>query len=70
MPDIQQQFEPLGSYMMSHQEYNDKWACTLIANGKSGFSGDKDDNRNAEEVNKDNTTPRDGRSQQYNDSTP
>jgi hypothetical protein len=35
MPDIQQQFEPLGSYTMSHQEYNDKWGCTSTTNNKS-----------------------------------
>jgi hypothetical protein len=55
---------------MSHQEYNDKWGCTLIANDESGFSSGEDDKRNSEEVNKDNTMPRDGQSQQYNDSTP
>jgi hypothetical protein len=70
MPDIQQQFEPLGSYIISHQEYNDKWGCTLTANNKSQFSGGKDDKQDSEEVNKDNTTPRDGQSQEYNDSTP
>ena len=70
MPDIQQQFEPLGSHSVSHQEYNDKWGCTLTANNKSQFSGVKDDKHDSEEVNKDNTMPRDGRLQQYNNSTP
>jgi hypothetical protein len=65
-----QQFKPLGSYTMSHQEYNDKWGCTLTANNESQFSSGKDDEYNLEEVSKDNTMPRDGRSQQYNDSTP
>jgi hypothetical protein len=60
MPDIQQQFEPLGSYTMSHQEYNDKWGCTLTANNKSRFSGGKHDEHVLKEVNKDNMTPRDG----------
>ncbi len=69
MPDIQQQFKPLGSYTMSHQEYDDKWGCTLTANDESQFSDGKDDKCNSEEVNKDNTMPRDGQSQQYNDST-
>jgi hypothetical protein len=55
---------------MSHQEYNDKWGCTLTANNKSQFSGVKDDKHDSEEVNKDNTMPRDGRLQQYNNSTP
>jgi hypothetical protein len=70
MPDIQQQFEPPGSYTMSHQEYNDKWGCTLTANNKSQFSGGGNDEHDSKEVNKDNTMPRDGRLQQYNDSTP
>ena len=35
MPNIQQQFESIGSYTLSHQEYNDKWGCTLTANNKS-----------------------------------
>jgi hypothetical protein len=35
MPDRQQQIEPLGSYTMSHQGYNDKWGCTLTTNNKS-----------------------------------
>jgi hypothetical protein len=35
MPDIQQQIEPLGSYKMSHQGYNEKWGCTLTANNES-----------------------------------
>jgi hypothetical protein len=55
--------------MMSHQEYNDKWGCTLTANDKSVFSGGEDDKLNSEEVNKDNMTSRDGQSQQYNNST-
>jgi hypothetical protein len=70
MPDIQQQIEPLGSYTMSRQEYNDEWGCTLTANNKSRFSGPKDDRRTLEEVNKDNMAPRDGGLQQYKDSTP
>jgi hypothetical protein len=44
---------------MSHQEYNDKWGCTLTANDKSGFSGGEDDEHNLEEVNENNTMPRD-----------
>jgi hypothetical protein len=70
MPDIQQQFKPLGSYTMSHQDYNDKWRCTSIANNESQFSGGEDDECNSEEVNKDNTMPRDGQVQEYNNSTP
>jgi hypothetical protein len=35
MTGIQQQFEPLRSYTMSHQGYNDKWGCTSTANNKS-----------------------------------
>jgi hypothetical protein len=35
MPDIQCQFKPLGSFTMSHQEYNDKWGCTSTADNKS-----------------------------------
>jgi hypothetical protein len=42
----------------------------LTANDESRFSGGEDDKRNSEEVNKDNTMPRDGQSQQYNKSTP
>ncbi len=70
MLDIQQQFKPLGSYTMSHQEHNDEWGCTSTANDKSQFSGGKHDERISKEVNKDNTTPRGGWSQQYNNSTP
>jgi hypothetical protein len=54
---------------MSHQDNDNEWGCTSIANDKSRFSGVKDDERIAE-VNEDNTAPRDGQSQQYNDSTP
>ncbi len=60
MPDIQQQIEPLPSYTMNHQEYDDKQGCTLTANNESQFSGGKDEERDLEEVNKDNTMPRDG----------
>jgi hypothetical protein len=70
MPDIQQQIEPLGSYTMSHQGYNDKWGCTLTANNKSWFNGGEDDKRILEEVNEDSTMSRDGWLQQYNNSTP
>jgi ubiquitin C-terminal hydrolase len=42
----------------------------LIANDEIHFSGGKDDKRVLEEENKDNMAPRDGRSQQYNTSTP
>jgi hypothetical protein len=35
MPDIQQQIEPLGSYTMIHQEYDDKWGCTSTTNDES-----------------------------------
>ncbi len=35
MPDRQQQIEPLGSYTMSHQGYDDEWGCTSTANNKS-----------------------------------
>ncbi len=70
MPDIQWQIKPLGSYTMSHQGYNDQWGCTLTANNKNWFSGGKDDKCNSKEVNKDNTLPKDGQSQQYNHSTP
>jgi hypothetical protein len=55
---------------MSCQEKNDKWGCTLPTNNKSQFSSGGNDERNSKEVNKDNTMPRDGRLQQYNDSTP
>ncbi len=48
MPDIQQQFEPIGSYTMSHQEYNDKWGCTSTANNESQLSGGKDEEHNLE----------------------
>ncbi len=67
---IIEHFKPLGSYTMSHQEYNDEWGCTSTANNESQFCGGKDDKRNLEEVNKDYTMPRDGGLQQYNDSTP
>jgi hypothetical protein len=60
MPDGQQQIKPLGSYTMSPQGYHDEWGCTLTANNKLQLSGGKDDIRNLEEENKDNTTPRDG----------
>jgi hypothetical protein len=70
MPDIQGQFKPLGSYAISHQEYNDKWGCTSTANNESLFSGGKNDERHSEEVNEDNMMLRDGRLQQYIDSTP
>jgi hypothetical protein len=70
MPDIQWQFEPLGSYTMNRQEYNDKWGCTLTTNDESWFSGGGNDGCNLKEIKEDNTTPRDGQSQQYNDSTP
>jgi hypothetical protein len=50
MLDRQQQIEPLGSYTMSHQGYNDKWGCTSTANDESQFSGGKDDKCVLEEV--------------------
>ncbi len=55
---------------MSHQDNNDKWGCTSTANNKIQFCGVKDDKHIADKVNKDNTMPRNGRTQQYNDSTP
>jgi hypothetical protein len=62
--------EPLGSYTMSPQGYDDKWGCTLTANDKIQFSGGKDDECNLKEENKDNMMPRDEQLQQYNTSTP
>jgi hypothetical protein len=70
MPERQQQIKPLGSYTVSPQGYDDKWGCTLTANDKIQFSGGKDDEHVLEEENKENMMPRDGRSQQYNASTP
>ncbi len=70
MQDMQQPIEFLGSYTMSHQDNNKEWGCTLTVNDKSRFSGGKDDKRVSDKVNKDNTMPKDGRLQQYNDSTP
>jgi hypothetical protein len=55
---------------MSHQDKDNKWGYTLTANHKSPFSGGKDDERVLDKVNKDNTMPKDRRSQQYNNSTP
>jgi hypothetical protein len=79
-PERQQQIEPLGSYMMSHQGYDEEWGCTLTANDEDQFSSGKDDEGILEQENKDNnewdernklnTMPRDGRLQQYNASTP
>jgi hypothetical protein len=43
MPERQRQIEPLGSYTMSHQGYNEEWGCTLTANNKDQFSGGDDD---------------------------
>jgi hypothetical protein len=54
---------------MSHQDNDKEWGCTLTANNKSQFSSGKDDKRILDKVNKDNTTPKDGQLQQYNDST-
>ncbi len=70
MPDMQRPIKFLGSYTMSHQDNDDGWGCTSTANIKSQFSGVKDDKCIADKVNKDNTTTRDGQSQQYKDSTP
>jgi hypothetical protein len=70
MPDMQQPIEFLGSYTMSHQDNDNKWGCTSTSNNESQFSGVKDDKHIADKVNKDNTMPRDGQSQQNNDSTP
>jgi hypothetical protein len=56
--------------MMSHQDNHNKWGCTSTTNNKSQFSGGKDDERVSDKVNKDNTMPKDGQSQQYNNSTP
>ncbi len=70
MQDMQLPIKFLGSYMMSHQDNNNKWGCTSTANNESRFSGGKDDECVSDKVNKDNTTPKDGRSQQYNNSTP
>jgi hypothetical protein len=76
----QQQIEPLESYMMSHQGYNEEWGCTSTANNEVQFSGNEDDKVVLEEENEDdnkqnernklNTMPRNGRLQQYNASTP
>jgi hypothetical protein len=60
MPDMQQPIEPLGSYTMSHQDYNNKWGCTLTTNNESQFSGGEHDERVLEKANKDNVMPRDG----------
>ncbi len=49
---------------------DNEWGCTSTANNKSWFSGGKDDKRILDKVNKDNTMPKDGWLQQYNDSTP
>jgi hypothetical protein len=70
MPNMQQPIKFLGSYTMSNQDNDDEWGCTSTANNKSRFRGVKDDEPVADKVNKDNTMPRDGRSQQYNNSTP
>jgi hypothetical protein len=56
--------------MMSHQDNNNKWGCTLTANNESRFSSVEDDRCVADKVNKDNRMPRDGQLQQYNNSTP
>ncbi len=61
--DMQQPIKFLGSYTMSHQDNDDEWGCTSTANNKSQFSGVEDDKRIADKLNKDNTMPRDGRSQ-------
>jgi hypothetical protein len=55
---------------MSHQDNDDEWNCTLTANEESQFSGGKDDKCISDKVNKDNMMPKDGRLQQYNNSTP
>jgi hypothetical protein len=55
---------------MSHQDNDNEWGCTSTANNESRFSGVEDNKRVADKVNKDYTMPRDGQSQQYNDSTP
>jgi hypothetical protein len=70
MPDMQQPIEFLGSYTMSHQDNNNEWGCTSTANNESRFSGVEDDERIGDKVNKDDTMPKDGQSQQYNNSTP
>jgi hypothetical protein len=56
--------------MMSHQDNNNKWGCTSTTNNESQYSSVKDHKHIADKVNKDNTMPRDGRLQQYNNSTP
>jgi hypothetical protein len=38
MLERQQQMEPLGSYTMSPQGYDDEWGCALTANNKIQFS--------------------------------
>jgi hypothetical protein len=68
--DMQQPIKFLGSYTMSHQDNDHEWGCTSTANNDSQFSGVEDDERIADKVNKDNTMPQDGQSQQYNNSTP
>jgi hypothetical protein len=55
---------------MSHQDNDNKWGCTSTANNDSWFSSVEDDKHIADKVNKDNTMPRDGGLQQYNNSTP
>jgi hypothetical protein len=70
MPDMQRPIKFLRSYTMSHQDNDKEWSCTSTANDKSRFSGVEDDERIADKVNKDNMMPRDGRLQQFNNSTP
>jgi hypothetical protein len=70
MPDMQQPIEFLGSYMMSHQDNDNKWGCTSTTNNKSQFSSVENNKRVADKINKDNMTPRHGQLQKYNNSTP
>jgi hypothetical protein len=55
---------------MSHQDNHDKWGCISTANNESQFSSVKNDKCVVDKANKDNTMPRDGQLQQYNNSTP
>ncbi len=49
----QQQIEPLGCYMVSHQGYDEDWGCTSTANNEHWFSGGEDDEGILEDKNKD-----------------
>jgi hypothetical protein len=53
MTERQQQIEPLASYTMSPQGYDDEWGCTLTAkqNLIQQFSSGKDDKRTPQHFN-------------------